>query len=123
MWRAARSAAKRSTPTVGIHVDNAGVRVEPALLPFGIFEGVGLDVALPHADRAEAADPPRIAQHFAFDLKALLAVFVDSKARPTLAELGVDVFVPEIERLQNVAVGIDNVIGPGHRHSSDAIIS
>ena len=57
---------------VGIHVDDAGVRVEPALLPFGIFEGVGLDRALPDADRAEAADPSRIAQQFALDLRRSL---------------------------------------------------
>src|SRR5207302_4117806 len=91
-------------------------RVEPALLPLGIFEAVELNGALPHTNGAEAPDPPRVAQQFALDLKAFLAVFVDDKPRPALAELRIDVFVPEIERLQNVAVGIDNIIGAGHRH-------
>src|SRR5437763_341497 len=94
MWRPARSSAKRSTPTVGIavvdpigvHVGDARVRVEPALLPFGVFEAVELDHALADADRAEAADPPRIAQQFALDTETLLAVLVDDKPRPALAE-------------------------------------
>src|SRR5689334_550569 len=90
------------------------MRVEPALLSLGVFERVGLDRALPDADRAEAADPPRIAQQFALDLKALLAVLVDDKPRPTLAVFGIDVFVPEVERFQDMAVGIDDVIGAGH---------
>ena len=90
------------------------MRVEPALLPFGVFQGIGLDRALPHTDRAEAADPPRIAQHFALDGEALLAVLVDGKPRPALAELGIDVVLPEIERLQDVAVGIDRVVGESH---------
>jgi len=55
-------------------------------------------------------------QHFSFDFEAFLAVLVDGKPRPALAVFGIDVFVPEIQRLQNVAVGIDNVIGTGHRH-------
>jgi len=53
---------KSSVDSVGIHVDDAGLRVKPALLSFGVFEGVGLDRALPDADRAKAVDPPRIAQ-------------------------------------------------------------
>ncbi len=94
------------------------MRVEPALLPFGIFEGVELDRTLPDTDRAEAADPARIAEQFALDLEALLAVLVDDKPRPALAVLGIDVFVPEVERLQNVAVGIDDVVGSSHHKSS-----
>jgi len=99
---------------VGIHVDDACVRVEPALLAFGIFEAVELDGALPDADSAEAANSPRIAQQLAFDAEALLAVVVDDKPRPALAELGLDIFVPETERLENVAIGIDDVVGPRH---------
>src|SRR5262249_57485502 len=76
---------------------------------------VEFDVALADADRAKAADPPRIAQQFAFDGEALLAVLIDDKPRPALAELGIDVLVPEIERLQNMAVGIDNIVGQSHR--------
>jgi hypothetical protein len=85
---------------VGIHVDDAGVRVEPAPAPLGILEGAGLDDPLPDADGTQAADAPRIAQQLAFDAEALLAVVVDDKPRPALAELG-------IERLEDVAVRVD----------------
>jgi hypothetical protein len=88
------------------------MRVEPALLPFGVFQAVELNRALPDADSTEAADAPRIAQQFALDAEALFAV--DGKLRPALVELGIDVFVPEIERFQNMAVGIDGVVGASH---------
>src|SRR4029077_4550575 len=96
---------KSRVDAVGIHIDDARMRVEPALLAFGIFEAVELDGALPDADRAEAADPARIAQQFALDAEALLAVVVDDKPRPALAEFRVDVPVPQVERLEDVAVG------------------
>src|SRR6266478_8775629 len=90
------------------------MRVEPALLPFGVFEAVEFDSALPDTDRTEAADPARIAQQLAFDAKAFLAVFVDDKPRPALAKFRVDVLVPQIERLEHVTIGIDRVVGESH---------
>jgi hypothetical protein len=42
---------------VEIHVDDAGVRVEPTLAPLGKFQAVGLDGTLPDTNRAEATDP------------------------------------------------------------------
>ena len=83
------------------------MRVKAALLAFGIFEAVELDRALPDANRAEAADPPRIAQQFALDREALLAVLVDRKPRPALVERGIDVFVPEIERRRETLAADD----------------
>ena len=80
--------------------------------------GSEFDGTLPYPDRAETADAARIAEQFAFDAEPLLAVLVDHKPRPALAVLGIDVFVPEIERLQNVAVGIDSVVGESHHPSS-----
>src|SRR5262249_62193640 len=62
---------------VGIHVDDTGVRVEPAFLSFGVLQGIGFDRALPHTNRAEAADSSRIAQHFALDGEAFLTVLVN----------------------------------------------
>src|SRR5215472_2183067 len=90
------------------------MRVEPAPLPFTVSEGVGLDRALPDADRAEAADPARIAQHFALDREALLAILIDGEPRPALVECGINVFVPEVEWLQDMTVGIDDVVGARH---------
>ena len=97
------------------------VRVEPALAPFGVFQGVGLDDPLPDADGTQAADPPRIAQQLAFDAQAFLAVVVDDKPRPALAEFGIDVLVPQVERLEDVTVGVDYVVRARHRQSPKAI--
>ena len=58
---------ERGVDPVSVHIDDAGVRVEPALAPVGIFQAVELDLALPDADRAEAADAARIAQQLALD--------------------------------------------------------
>src|SRR3989449_5840077 len=102
---------------VGIHVDDARVRVEPAFAPLGIFQGAGLDDALPGADGPQAADPPRIAQQLALDAEAFLTVVVDDEPRPALAEFGTDVRVPQVEGLEDVAVGVDYVVRAGHRQS------
>jgi hypothetical protein len=77
------------------------VRVEAAPALFGEFQGVGLDEALPNADGTQAADPPWVAQQFALDAEALLAVLVDDEPRLALTEFGVDVPVPEVERLED----------------------
>src|SRR5439155_22024446 len=65
----------------------------------------------------QAADPPRIAQQLAFDAQALLAVVVDDEPRPALAEFGIHVLVPQVERLEDVAVGVDYVVRASHRQS------
>jgi hypothetical protein len=69
---------------------------------------------MPDADRAQAADAARIAEQLAVDAQPFLAVVVDDEARSALAKRGIDVGVPEIERLEDVAVGIDGLIGAGH---------
>src|SRR5207248_10913119 len=52
--------------------------------------------------------------------EALLAVLAGDDAGRPVAEPGVDVFVPEIERLEDVTVGVDDVIGAAHQRSSGA---
>ena len=103
-----------SVDPVGVHVEDAGMRVEAAFLSFGIFEAVELDRTLPDADGAETADPTGIAEQLALDAEALLAVFIDDEARPAVVKRRIDVLVPEIERLEDVTVGIDGLIGAGH---------
>src|SRR5207244_10502038 len=83
----------------------------------GGFPGVGLDDSLPVAYATEAADPPRIAQQLALDAQAFLAVFVDDNPGPALAEFGIDVPVPQIERLEDVAIRVDHVVCARHRQS------
>ena len=86
----------------------------PPFFPSAYLEAVELDRTLPDTDRAEAADPPRIAQQLALDAKPLLAVLVDDQPRPPLAELGIDVFLPQRERFEDVTIGIDDVVGESH---------
>jgi len=43
-----------------------------------------------------------------------LAVLGLDDPRRAVAELGVDVFVPQIERLEDVPVGVDDVVSAGH---------
>src|SRR5436309_5018006 len=102
---------------VGIHVDDARVRVETAFASFGVFQGAGLDDALSGAHGTQATDPPRITQQLAFDAQALLAIVVDDEPRPALAEFGIDVLVPQVEGLEDVAVGVDYVVRARHRQS------
>src|SRR5437773_3391905 len=108
---------ERGVDAVGIHVDDARVRIEAAFAALGIFQGAGFDDSLPGADGPQAADPPRITQQLAFDAQAFLAVVVDDKPRPALAEFGIDVLVPQVERLEDVTVGVDYVVRARHRQS------
>ena len=113
---------ERGVDAVRIHVGDARVRVEPAGLAFLVFHRVGGDDALARADRADPADAElRVADRVLLDDQPLLAALVvlDDARRP-VAELGIDVFVPEIERLQDMPVGIDDVVGAGHQGSSPA---
>src|SRR5207245_11679174 len=70
---------KGGIDAVGIHVDDARVRVEPAFAPFGVFQGVGLDDSLPDADGTEAADPTRIALPLALVANVFIASLFDDK--------------------------------------------
>jgi hypothetical protein len=69
---------------------------------------------LPDADRAKVA--ARIAQELTLDGEMLLAVVVDDETRPAFTERWVDVVIPQIERLENVSVGLDNIVCTCHCH-------
>jgi len=43
---------------------------------------------------------------------------IDDEARRAVAILGIHVIVPEIERLQDVTIGVDDVIDAAHQLSS-----
>ena len=51
--------------------------------------------------------PRGLPSSFPLDAQAFLAVLVDDEPRPALAEFGIDVLVPQVERLENVPVCID----------------
>ena len=50
------------------------------------------------------------ADDLALDEQALLAVISVNEARPPVAERRIDVVVPQIERFEDVAVGVDDVV-------------
>jgi hypothetical protein len=46
------------------------------------------------------------------DDKALLAVLALDDARRAIAEIGIDVAIPQVEWFEDVAVGVDDVVVP-----------
>ena len=103
-----------------VHVDDARVRIETALAPFEVRHA-GVDLAVARADRAEHAERRRLlaaapqAEVEAFvDEEALVAFGVDDEFGAVVAVLGIDVPFPQIGRLQDVAVRVDDVVFTGH---------
>ena len=56
------------------------------------------------------------ADRMLLDDEALLAVFAPDDARCAIAEIGIYVAIPQVEWFEDVAVGVDDIIGTGHRH-------
>src|ERR1700732_2442131 len=56
-----------------------------------------------------------VAARVLLDDEPLLAVLLLDDPRRPVAELGIDVFIPEIERLENVPVGGDDVVSATHK--------
>src|SRR5208282_1023207 len=82
---------------------------------FLIFQLGRLDVALPCADAADAAKAAlRIAGRALLIDQPALAILVLDKARRPIAVLRIGVFVPQVERLEDMAVRIDDVVGATH---------
>src|ERR1700674_2297893 len=105
-----------SVDTVGIHIGDALVRIEPAGLAVLVRHRVGLDDALPGADPADPADAdPAVADRMLLDDEPVLAAITFDDARRPIAELRVDVFGPKVERLEDMTVDIDDVMGAGHQ--------
>ena len=91
------------------------MRIEPAGLAVLIGHCVALDDALPRADRADTADAePAVANRVLLHNEPLLAILSLDDPRRPVAEGRVDVFVPEIQRLENVTVGVDDVVSATH---------
>src|SRR5215831_14878294 len=106
---------KGGVDAVEIHVGDALVRVEPARPALLISQLGRRDSALPRADAADAAEAALRVTGRALlnDQPALTALLLDKAWRP-IAVLGVGVFVPQVERLQDVAVGVDDVVNATH---------
>jgi len=68
----------------------------------------------PPADAADPAHPLLAAEDLLFDEEPLFAVLVDDELGRPVAKTGVQIVVPQGERLQYVAIGINYVVGAGH---------
>ena len=112
---AQRRKQKRGVDAVRVHVGHPRMRIEPAGLAVPVLHRVGGDDALPGADRAGAAEPGLgAAEDLLLDDEALLAVGVLDQPRRPVAEPRVHVMVPQIERLEHMAIGIDDIVGARH---------
>src|SRR6516164_2268137 len=99
---------------VGIHVGDALVRIKPARLSVLILHRV-VDDTLPRPDRANPPDAAlAVADRVLFDDEPLLAVLALDDPRRAVAKFRIDVFVPEIQRLEDVPIGIDDVVSATH---------
>ena len=83
-----------------------------------VFHGVVHHSAVAGAHPAQGAQPFLAAEQLLAHLKALLAVRVADQLRCLIAVFWFDVITPEIQRLQNVSVGIDDIIGASHGRPS-----
>src|SRR5436309_1319406 len=99
---------------VEVHVGDARVRIEAALAPIDVLHRLVFDLALPRADRADHAEALLAAEHLTLDVQALLAIRVAHDPRRAIAELGIDVLVPDVDGLEHVTVGVDDVVGSRH---------
>jgi hypothetical protein len=72
-------------------------------------------MTLPRADPADPADAdPAIADHVLLDDEPLLAVLPLDDPRRPVAERRINILIPQIQRLEDVPVGIDDIVGATH---------
>ena len=91
------------------------MRVEAAGLAVLVGHRIGLDDALPSTNPADPADAdPAVAHLMLFDDEPLLAVLALGDPRRPIAELRLDVFVPQVQWLEDVPIGIDDIVSTAH---------
>ena len=90
---------KGSVDAVQIHVWDAFMRVETAGAPLLVAHRIGRDDALPRADTADPAHTLPAAEDLLLDQQPFFAVFIEDELRRTIAKRGVEIVVPQRERL------------------------
>ncbi len=93
------------------------MRIEAALAPLLVLHGIVHHGAITRANTADGTQTLLAAEQLLADLQALLAVLVANELRRLIAEFWVHVVFPERQRLQNVSVGIDDVVRAVHDSS------
>jgi transposase len=100
------------------------MRVETTGLAIDVRDRIGLDDALASPDRADPADvDPRIAPMLLDDEPLLARFVILYDARGAIAEGRIHVAAPQIERLENVTVRVDNVVSACHWRPSEAQVA
>jgi len=90
----------------------------PPAAPFAPREPVAkriLDQGL-EGERRQAAGQRR-RRHILLDAQPLLAVGIDDHPRRAVAVGGIDVLVPDVDRLEYVSIGVDDVVPARHAQS------
>src|SRR6266850_2196987 len=99
---------------VEVHVGDAGVGIEAAAPAIDVFHLALFHGALAGPDRADDAEALRAAEDLALYEQAFLAVGVDDDPGRAIAEARVDVLVPQVHGLEDVTVGVDDLVGTRH---------
>src|SRR3984893_18646167 len=87
---------------------------KPPGAPLLVAHLFGGDHALSPPAPADAAHPLLAAEDLILDQEALLAVLVDDELWRPVAEGRVHIVIPERHRLQDMAIGSDDVVRTGH---------
>src|ERR1700730_2310694 len=95
------------------------MRIEAARLAILVFHRIGRNDALACRVGPDPADPaPAGADHVLVDNEPFLTVLTFDQPRRPIAIGWVDVVAPQVERFQDMTIGIDHVVCAGHRRSS-----
>ena len=108
--QAERRIEKGGVDPVHVHVGHALVRIEPAGTALAVLHRVVDDDAVARPDRPGDAQPLRAADNPIPDQQALLAVRVGDQPGCPVAKFRIDVLVPQVERLENMRVRIDDIV-------------
>jgi hypothetical protein len=91
------------------------VRIEPAGAAVFVFHGiVHHHGAVARADRPQRGHATFAAQRLLANQKALHTLFVAHQAWRVVAILRIHILGPQLERLQNMPIGIDAVVNAAH---------
>ena len=95
------------------------MRIEPTGLAVLVRHRVALDDTLPRANGADPADAAlAVADRVLLHNEPLFAVLLLDDPRRPVAKARVYILVPKIQRLEDVPVGVDDVVSATHNPSS-----
>jgi hypothetical protein len=107
---------KGGIDSVSVHVGDALVWIEAAGLSFGIFERVRRNNSLPRADRPNPTDAALLLGVGLplIDYQSFRPAVIFDDARCALTESRLHVSRPKVERLKDMSVRINDIVGTCH---------